>query len=232
MIISGKFLKSIFLIFLFLTVLIHSYINRTTINPHYGKVFYKLGRECQNKCSLNKQLSYFQKAVFYDPNLSEAYYELGIIYGKRSQYKEEIDSFQRLTQLDHTNAEAYLKAGVAYLKNGELDRALRYVRQSDRFKPNQPDTIYYLAKVYDQKEMYPEAVYHYVAAIILGSPRLAEICERIWFISKIPNQLQMVFEHLMMIKTTGRDALWEEIDQYIKTDNPPGFRRQSNKALQ
>ena len=151
---------------------------------------------------------------------------------KRSQYKEEIDSFQRLTQLDHTNAEAYLRVGVDYLKNGKSDQALRYFRQSDRNKPNQPDTFYYLARVYDQKEMYPEAVYHYVAAIILGSPRLAKICERIWFISKVPNQLQMVLEQLMMIKTTGRDVLWEEIDQYIKIDTPSEFRRQSDKALQ
>ena len=118
----GRFFRSVLLIFFFLAGLIHFYFNRMTLNPHYGKVFYKLGRECQNKCSLNKQLSYFQKAVLYDPNLNDAYYRLGIIYGQKGQKEKEFMSYKKVAALDYTNADAYFKIGFYYFQKGLVSR--------------------------------------------------------------------------------------------------------------
>src|SRR3989338_548980 len=103
-----KFSVSAFFVFL---VFLHWYISRMTINPNYGKVFYKLGLECQGKCNFNKQLEYFKKAVFYDPNLTDAHYQLGVNYGKRGQNEKEFMSYKKVTTLDHTHADAYLKVG-------------------------------------------------------------------------------------------------------------------------
>jgi len=221
----GRFLRSALLIFFSLTALIHFYFNRTTLNPHYGKVFYKLGLECQDRCSLNKQLFYFQKAVFYDPNLTDAYYRLGIIYGRNGQHKEKIESYRKVTQLDHFNGEAYFQIGFDHFQKGEFDYAIRYFLQSDRYKSNAHDVFYYLAKTYDSKGMYKEAVYYYVTLIIWGSPRSGEICERVWAISKIPDQLEMVTTQLRVLFGPYQQDLWKQIDQYLITDQMPEFMR-------
>ena len=220
MIISGKFLKSGFLIFLSLTTLTYFYINRTTLNPHYGKVFYKLGLECQNKCSPNKQLSYFRKAVFYDPNLSAAYHQLGIIYGNKGQHEKEIESYKKAAQLNHADGEAYFKLGLYCFQKGELDYALRYLLQSNRYKPGSDDTFYYMARAYDKKGMYEEAVHHYVTALIIsGSPRSLEIFEMIKSIFMLPDHREMVLIYLKArVWDNGLRDLWYKIDQYLKAD--------------
>ncbi len=224
MVISKKFLKFSSLIFLIFIVLLHFYINRMTLNSHYGKVFYKLGLECQNKCSLNKQLSYFQKAVFYDPNLTDAYYHLGIIYGKQGQNEKEFTSYKKVAALEHVNADAYFKVGRYYFEKGELDYALRYLLQSKRYRPGEHDTFYYMAQIYEKKQMYKDAMSYYVTLLVVGYPRSAEICERLWRISKIPNQYGMVSDEVYKIRgNKEKEKLWEQIDRYLRTDQVPEF---------
>lgn len=206
-------------------VLIHWHITRVAPNPRYGKIFYRLGLECEKECTTNKRLYYFKRAVFYDPNLSDAYYHLGTIYGRDGRHKEEIEAYKKAVQLDHTNGEAYFKVGLDYFQKGEFDQAIRYFLQSDRQKPSEHDTFYYLAKAYDQKGMYTEAAYHYVTLMVWGSPRSAEVCERAWSISKIPGQFQMVTTQFMMLWNAGQHDLWKQTDQYIKTDQRPEFMR-------
>ncbi len=206
-------------------VLVHWYITRFAPNPRYGKIFYRTGVECEKKCAANERIYYFKRAVFYDPNLSDAYYQLGAIYEQEGRHKEAIEAYKQAVQLDYTNGEAYFKVGLSCFQKGEFDRAIRYFLQSDRRKPSAHDTFYYLAKAYDRKGMYLEATYYYVTLLIWGSPRSAEICERIWSISKIPDQFQMVTTQLMMLWNANQHELWKEIDRYIKTDQEPEFLR-------
>ena len=214
-----KITKFICLICLFVFVSIHLYITRMTPDPYYGKVFYRLGLECQNKCSLNKQLVYFRKAVFYDPNLSDAYHQLGIIYGNKGQHEKEIESYKKAAQLNHADSEAYFRLGLHYFQSGELDYALRYLSQSDRYKPGSDDTFYYIAKTYDKKGMYKDAIRHYIPLISNSSPRSPEIFERIRAISMFPDQREMVLTQLrVLLWDNGLRDLWYKIDQYLKTD--------------
>ena len=226
MITSGRFSRSASLILFSLAVLIHFYFNRTTLNPRYGKAFYKLGLECQNKCSLNKQLSYFQKAVFYDPNLNDAYYQMGIIYGKKSQNEKEFMSYKKVAALDHTNADAYFKIGLYYFKKRELDHALRSFLQSYRYNPNADDTLYYMAETYYKKKMFREAVSCYLGLISRRSHFSVQVCEEIGRISRIPDQHGMVLDAIdKMHGNRGQEKLWEQVDQYMRTGEVPDFMR-------
>ncbi len=219
-------LKFIGLACLFVLAIIQWYIMRMEPNPRYGKVFYALGRECEeNGCATNTQVYYFKRAVFYDPNLSDAYYRLGKIYGRNGQHGKEIEFYQKAGQLDHTNAEVYFQMGLDHFQKGELDHAIRCLLQSDRRKPSSPDTFYYLARAYDEKGMYKEAAYYYVTLLVWGSPRSAEVCQRIWSISKIPGQFPVVTGQLMMLRHAPQYDLWEQIDAYLKTDRVPEFMR-------
>ena len=223
---SARFLRSILLIFFFLAGLIHFYFNRTTINPHYGKAFYRLGRECQDKCGLDEQLSCFQKAVLYDPNLNDAYYRMGIIYGKKGQNEKELMSYKKVAALDHRNADAYLKIGLHYFQQGELDHALRYLLQSCRYDPNSDDMVFYMAEIYYKKKMYREAAARYMGILSRRSPLSAQACERIGLISKIPDQRNMVLDEVYTIHgNKGQEELWGQIDRYIRTGEMPEFMR-------
>ena len=224
MITSGRFSRSASLILFSLAVLIHFYFNRTTLNPRYGKVFYKLGLECQNKCSLNKQLSYFQKAVFYDPNLKDAYYQMGIIYGKQGESEKEFVSYKKVATLDYANVDVHFKVGRYYFEKGEWDYALRCFLQSNRYKPGSYDTLNYLAQSYEKKQMYKEAVHYYVPVVGGRTHLSAEACKRIWHISKIPGQSKMVSDEVYRIYDSAEQGkLWEQIDRYLETDQVPEF---------
>ena|SRR3989338_5985025 len=204
------------------------YVNRTARNPHYGKAFQRLALECQNGCDPNKRFRYLQKAVYYDPNLSDVYYQLGIIYGKQGNYEKEIESYKKVTTLDYANADAYFKMGFYYFQKGELDYALRYFLQSDRYKQGSHDMIYYMATIYDKNEMYKAAVFHYIRLVSDGSPHSAELCERIWRISNILGQYEMVLDKVYQLHHNGQRELWEQVDQYIRTDQVPEFMRKSD----
>ncbi len=133
-----------------------------------------------------------------------------------------------MATLDHTNAEAYFKIGYYYFEKGELDYALRYFLQSNSHKPGgSSDTFYYMARAYERKQMYKDAVRHYLILFTRDSPFFVEVCERIWRISKIPGQYEMVLEEVYQMHALKEQRkLWEQIDRYIRTDQVPEFMRE------
>ncbi len=217
--------KSIIGICVSLFLVMCIYVNRTARNPYYGKAFQRLAWECQNGCDSNKRFRYLQKAVYYDPNLSDVYYQLGTIYNRQGNYEKAIELYKKVVALDYTNADAYFKVGLYYFQKGELDYALRYFLQSDRHKQSSHDTIYYMATIYDKNKMYKDAVFHYIRLVSWGSPYSAELCDRIWRISKIPDQYKMVLDKVYQLHHNGQRELFEQVDQYIRTDQVPEFMR-------
>lgn len=200
-----------------------------TLNPYYGKVFYNLGMECKSKCSLDKQLSYFQKAVFYDPLLNDAYEQMGVIYGKQGQIEKEFAAYRKAAALDHINVPVYFKVGLYYFQKGELAHALRYFLQSDRYG-SRDDRVYYIASIYDHQKMYKEAISHYRTLILRESPLSASACKQIWRISKVPGQYEMALSEVYQIHSwEERRKLWEKIDRYLRTDQVPEFMQKSKE---
>lgn len=166
--IESRLIKLTLLASLIFIIFLHWYITRMTPNLYYGKVFYKMGMECQYKCSLDKRLSYFRKAIFYDQKLKDAYYQMSIIYGKRSQVEKEIVFYKKLAALDHTNADVYYKVGRYYFEKGEWDYALRYFLQADRYK-SVDEMVYWIAGMYENKGKYNEAIFQYARLITRDS---------------------------------------------------------------
>lgn len=221
-----KPIQSIIIIVCLSFLIIYIYNNRTARNTHYGKVFQRLALECQGECDTNKRFYYFQKAVYYDPNLSDAYYQLAIMYGNQGRYEREIESYKKVTELDHRNHRAHFKIGLYHFLKGELEGALRYFLQSQRYQHDSHDTYYYMGRLYEQKGMYEEAVIRYRLLIVLGSAFTGEACRRMWHISKLPGQYDMVLSHVEKLKKSPRGELWEPIDRYLKTDQMPKFMKE------
>lgn len=226
--IENRLIKTTLLVCLIFIFFLHWYLTRMTPNLYYGKVFYKLGMECQDKCSLDKQLSYFRKAVFYDQNLKDAYYQMGIIYGKQGQVEKEIVFYKKLAALDHANADVYSKVGRYYFEKGEWDYALRYFLQADRYK-SIDEVVYWIAGMYENKGKYKEAIFQYARLITRDSVFVAQACERIKRISKLPDQQGVVLDQIYQLLHWPRSELWKQMEQYLLTDQIPEFIHKSRE---
>jgi len=197
-----------------LSLIAYGYINHLHRNPHYGKVFYKLGIQCQNECSPKKRHRYFQKAAYHDPNLIDANYQLGIIYGEKGDYEKEIEYYKKITQLDHMHHNAYFRVALHYFQKGEMEYAERYLMQAGQGRHDIDEISYYTAKVYDSKGMYEEAVDLYIYNMVRRTVYSAEVCERIWEISKIPGQFNVVMKHINNLLGVGaikQEKLWQQV---------------------
>lgn len=230
MILKSKLIKFGVPASLVLLVFLHFYVTRVSKNLHYGKVFYHLGLECQDKCTPHKQLAYFRKAIFYDPNFTEAYYQMGILYGREGQAQKAFASYKRVAMLDHRNADAYFRTGFYYLQKEYPDQALRYLLHSERYNPDPDDMVYWLAETYYRKKMYQEAAAHYLRLLTRGSPFSTKACRRVWQMSKIPGQYRVISDEVYRIRIHEKFlGLWEQIDRYLKTDQIPEFMLQSSE---
>lgn len=228
LIMSGRFLRSALLIFFSLTVLIHFYINRTTINPHYGKVFYKLGMECQNKCSLNKQLSYFRKAAFYDPTLGDAYYQLALIAEKNRDDATALQFYKKAAELDFTKYVAYFKVGVDYFKNRQWDYAIRYFKQSIRYKHNFSEAYYYLGRIYAIKEDYQSAIWHYEHAMDMKGDDLLEVYLRMGVVYHLWGSEAMALNYENKLRDLENNDLADQLKRFKETNQYPEYLARIN----
>jgi len=203
---------------------LYSYSSRIVRNKHYGKVFFKLGLQCQDECSPKKKFRYFKKAIYHDPNLFDAYYHMGVIYGQQKNYGKEIEYYEKAIKLDHNNADAYLKVGLYYFQKGEFDYAIRYLLQFDSLVHDRYDIYHFLAQAYEKSEIYEKALDWYSYLIIGSVPHLAEACENIWRISKVPGQYDMVLEYIQAFVLRGHvglDDIWKSIEESILLDKIP-----------
>lgn len=225
--------KFVILICALISMTAYGYSNHIDRNPHYGKEFHKLGMQCQDECSPEKKLRYFQKAVYHDPGLIDAYYQMGIIHGQQGNEKKEIEYYQKITQLDHRHHNAHFKVALHYLQTREFDYAVRYLMQAGQSGHDAYVIDYYTAQAYEGKGMYDEAVDLYTSHMIGRSYYSAEACERIKQISKIPGQYDVVMKHINLLLGMGalkQEKLWQQVDEYIRTDKVPDFVR-SQKSV-
>lgn len=146
------------------------YIEKTRWSPQYGMVFYEMGLRCDDECGQDRQLQYFQKAVRYNPKINDAYhnsrysdahYLSALIYEKKEDHDKALDSFTKAVEFDQRNALAFYKIGLYYFKKGAYELALRSFLKSHRQRGYPKDTHYYLAWIYDHKEEYDMAIFHY-----------------------------------------------------------------------
>ena len=182
MIFEGKVKKKFILFFCAIALAIIWYSEKSENIPQYGVVFYEMGVNCKDDCSLDQKLQYFQKAIHYNPNMSNAYYHIGLIYEEKRNHDKAIAFFNKAIDYDQENVPVYYRAGVHLFNEGDYEGGLRYFQQCYK-RPGCPsDKHYYLARIHDYREEYELAILQYQNTILLRPeytmkiyPRLAEI---------------------------------------------------------
>lgn len=225
------------LVFFFMGI--YCYFEKTKLNPHYGRIFYKLAWECEHKCSVQKQRGYYQKALYHDPALGDVYYRIGFLLEKEGKSAEALPWYKKAASLDFTHHEAHYKVGLQYYREHDYDMALRHLLMSDQAEPsyglwhnqNEPhpsiwNNNYYLARIYEKRELYQLALMHYKLSIA----RCGTISFRPWV------GLGVIY-HLMgddRNEASQASTLWSvregaeaarQLDRYIKTGYYPDILR-------
>jgi tetratricopeptide (TPR) repeat protein len=192
-------------------------------NPHYSSIFYKWGRECEDRCSLEKQKYYYQKAFYHDPSFSDAYYQLALIAEKERDYGTALQFYKKTADLDFTKHTAYFKLGLEYFQNRQLDYAIRYFKQAIRHKHNFLEAYYYLGRIYAIRKDYQSAIWHYEHTGDMSGDALLEIYLRMGVVYHLWGSKDMTLKYVDKLLDLKRHDLADQLKRFIETGQHPEY---------
>ena len=109
-----------------------------SINPNSVPALMALGKIYIVRNEMSNIKDVFNKVIELDPDHSDAYYNLGILYYNSNDYKNASRLFNRAIAIDnHLNSYLYL-AYISELE-GDLDKAIEYLRKRVHFKTGSDD---------------------------------------------------------------------------------------------
>lgn len=214
--------KNIGLLAIVLFLLVFGFQAKRKMSPGYGRVYYRLGNECQDQCSLNKQIRYFKKAVEYDPNLSKAHYRLANLYEQAGNQEKAVNSYEAVTRLDHTHNIAYFKVGFDYFQKGDADLALRYLKHAFKHRSTyskfNDEIIYYLAGVYEAKDDLKKAIFYYEEAAErrYNYPKIYFMLNRLYLQS---DAQYVALQQIKKLRTLKENDLADQLELEILAKN-------------
>jgi tetratricopeptide (TPR) repeat protein len=110
------------------------------LNPNHLGVLMSLGRLYIVKGQAMKIFEIYERVLTVDPDNADAYYNLGIAYYNREDFENAIRFFERaITLNNHVNARMYLS--YIYERQGEIDKALYYLRERIRLSQGEDDKV-------------------------------------------------------------------------------------------
>ncbi len=102
---------------------------------------------------------YFTRALTLDPSYVAAQNNYGKFLCNQNRFMEAEKHFLSATKVQDGRiaGAAYVNAGLCALKIPDIDRAAQYFRAARDTNPKMPQVYYQLARIYYQKERYPQA---------------------------------------------------------------------------
>jgi TolB-like protein/DNA-binding winged helix-turn-helix (wHTH) protein len=113
----------------------------------------------------------FQRALMLDPNLVEARFEYAWFLSSMGRHSEAVPQAQSAVDRDPLSVSANLALGSICFWAHQDDRAIAQLRHTVELDPNDPRAHYFLAGIYEEKQMYEEAISVLQKAMVLqGAP--------------------------------------------------------------
>lgn len=203
------------------------YLQRITLNPRYGAIFYKVGKDCFY-CSFEKKVNYFQRAIYFDPNLSKAYYGLGELYEAHENKERALEYYLKAAALDHAFEEAYFKVGFLYFQDGKPSYALRYLKQAYQSTPRDAKVNYYLALVYESEKRYADALEYYQRINCGQFEKCAQASARVGVLYHLLKNEAAVLNKIGDLRNLQRDDLADQLQQFTETNQYPEFMKEKD----
>jgi len=100
----------------------------------------------------------FQKAIALDPSLNEARFEYAWFLGGMGRFPEALMQAQLAVDRDPLSVSANLALGDICFQARQDERAISQFRRTTELEPNDPRAHEFLSGIYEEKEMYVEAI--------------------------------------------------------------------------
>ena len=107
---------------------------------------------------------------------SSAYYGKGKALLEKQDYDKAIENLYHAATQNPKKADNWRELGIAFYKKGGLDKALEYLKQANRIRPDHK-TIFYVGLIYEQRQELDSAVNAYKGYLLLKSK--SEMSERV-----------------------------------------------------
>ena len=111
--------------------------NASAVNPAPSSAQENLerGRTLLNEGNVNDAIAVLSTAASTDPKLHEAYNLLGVAYEAKGIRERAFESFEKALKADDDNGEYLNNLGFLHFKNGDNDKAAKYLKRAVKVAP-------------------------------------------------------------------------------------------------
>lgn len=109
-----------------------------------------------------------EKVIQLNNSIPDAYFYFGRILLIQLNYNEAINYLNRAINLDYSNASYFSERGFCYLNIEQLSSASNDFNRSIALDQSNGKAKYGLAYIYERNSDYPNAIYYYKQALLMG----------------------------------------------------------------
>jgi Tfp pilus assembly protein PilF len=144
-----------------------SFTNSVALDQGYYLSWNGLGLAHSMKGRLDEAVKAYEKCLQVNPQFTEAHNNLGTVYQEKGQLDRAEKEFQKaIADLAYTNRELpYFNLARLYVVQDRLDEALDNVQKALHLKPRLAMALNLRGLIYEKKNIIPEAVASYEAAV-------------------------------------------------------------------
>ncbi len=111
---------------IFLSGTVHYYPYIATTKKDKAVELYDYAVELFHNSLYDQAISYFEKAMIWNPNFEDAYESLGVLYGRLENYDKAIELMEKLKTINPKCMMAFTNLSLYHMKIGNIDIAEKY----------------------------------------------------------------------------------------------------------
>ncbi|CAM0911619.1 unnamed protein product [Alopecurus aequalis] len=167
-----------------------------------------MGTKVKIEGDIDKGVSYYKKALFYNWHYADAMYNLGVAYGEMLNFEMAIVFYELALHFNPRCAEACNNLGVIYKDRDNLDKAVECYQMALTIKPNFSQSLNNLGVVYTvQGKM--DAAASMIEKAILANPTYAEAYNNLGVLYRDAGSITLsvqAYERCLQIDPDSRNA--------------------------
>ncbi len=118
------------------------------------KQFLNAGNKAHKMKDVSKAISYYEKALEYDPMFYLSYFQLGILQKKQGQSKKAIESLNKVLEINNEHEKTWFTLGGVYESDGNIDEAIKHYNKAIDLNPRYSKAYGNLGKLYTERDEY------------------------------------------------------------------------------
>ncbi len=189
-------------------------------NPRYSILFYKMVQECRERCTVDKKIQYYKKAIYHDPHFAKAYYALAVIYEQGARCQKAVDFYKKVVELDPEHAPALFKVGVYYFKKEEFDLAEKYFNRAAKISYNFHD-FYYFGWLCALNKDYNMALWNFRRCLAPDSCYFPKGHLASGIVLQLRGAESSALAYVNELKSLGKKEAAEQLREFIETGKYP-----------